>query len=418
MLKKLFIISVTLFTLSVIALAVITRVYGIGIKLSDGRYVGYSTAGEYWLFAKYRNFPVKQDGPYLFWKDGIPSAMYVEGDGMSTSQLVERSVTDEVLVIVDDQEQTKFTVALKDTHPRSELEYEQPNKLLVLSDFEGNFSAYSTLLKSSGVMDEEFTWRFGSGQLVIVGDMVDRGENVLPVLWLTYKLEQEAIAAGGKVHYILGNHERYLIDGRLKSAARKYEGTLRALDMSPSQLWDESTELGRWIRSKPVMIKIGDILYVHGGVSPAALDAKPSLVSIDKEAAEGFSLGNTIRRTESGSVIHGSEGLLFYRGFAKDSSESGLSPRADMAHVDAVLQHFDAKQIAIGHTLTDHIGFDYLSVNVEGAEPAKSGKILRIDVDHAGGVSEALLIQQGNYFRVDASGERSTLKALDNAVAQ
>src|SRR3546814_7468717 len=31
------------------------------------------------------------------------------------------------------------------------------------------------------------------------------------------------------------------------------------------------TELGRWLRSKPVLVKVGDTLFAHGGISPRVL---------------------------------------------------------------------------------------------------------------------------------------------------
>jgi len=43
--------------------------------------------------------------------------------------------------------------------------------------------------------------------LVLVGDCVDRGQEVTQVLWLIYKLEIAAKNKGGSVHFVLGNHE-------------------------------------------------------------------------------------------------------------------------------------------------------------------------------------------------------------------
>jgi len=42
---------------------------------------------------------------------------------------------------------------------------------------------------------------------------MDRGNDVMPVLWMIYKLENEAIIKGGRVHFILGNHEGMNIQG-------------------------------------------------------------------------------------------------------------------------------------------------------------------------------------------------------------
>ena len=66
------------------------------------------------------------------------------------------------------------------------------------------------------VIDTDLTWSFGDGHLVIVGDVFDRGPNVTECLWLIYRLEQEASAAGGAVHFLLGNHELMVMRGDLR----------------------------------------------------------------------------------------------------------------------------------------------------------------------------------------------------------
>ena len=201
---------------------------------------------------------------------------------------------------------------MRDNYPSSELSYPGTEKLLAISDFEGNFDAMFDLLLANNVINQKLKWTFGTGHFVIVGDMVDRGTNVVPLFWLIYKLEAEAELAGGKLHYVLGNHEKYLLDGIIGSVADKYYGTFRSTDMSQRELWSEKTVLGRWLRSKPVLLKIGDNLFVHGGISPEVLKTNPTLDSIDKELQNLFVEADTINTTISSSVLEGSMGLLFY----------------------------------------------------------------------------------------------------------
>jgi hypothetical protein len=56
------------------------------------------------------------------------------------------------------------------------------------------------------VDNDSLDWTYGSGYLVLIGDMVDRGTNVVPLLWLIYKLEAQAQLARGNIHYILGSN--------------------------------------------------------------------------------------------------------------------------------------------------------------------------------------------------------------------
>jgi hypothetical protein len=232
--------------------------------------------------------------------------------------------------------------------------------------------------------------------------MVDRGTNVVPLLWLIYKLEEEAKLAGGNIHFVLGNHERYLLDGRTKSIASKYYGTFRTTDMSQRELWSEKSELGRWLRSKPVLLKIGTTLFVHAGISPKVLAMILTLQSIDKEAENNFVTDNVIRRTIEGSAIHDAKGILFYRGLAQDRTADNLGEKASITHVNQVLEKFKVHRIAIGHSLAANVSQDY------------QGKVIRVDVNHSGGVSEGVFIEDNILRRADDKGNRFSLKQAKN----
>lgn len=170
--------------------------------------------------------------------------------------------------------------------------------------------------------------------------------------------------------------------------------------MTQRQLWSDNTVLGAWLRSKPILLKINETVFVHGGVSPQVLAQQPSIELIDKLAAESFVTSNTVVKNSEQSILHSSQGLLFYRGLAKDMSHYGLGNKASAQHIEQVLSFYEAEKIAIGHTLSQNIGFDYQE------------KVIRVDVDHAGGNSEALLIDNNNYYRVNNRGEAIPLQPL------
>lgn len=401
---KKFLIIVALILLSfVILLALFSRFSGTGIRITDGRYLGYSEQTTEWLFLEYQNIPVTHDGPYVFFNSDKHLALRVDSFEQNTNNVTKSIVTDEVLVTVDNKQKTQFKVPLWHSYSRSKLEYTTSEKVLAISDIEGNFDAVVNLLTANGVIDKSLNWSFAKGHLVLIGDMVDRGTNVVPTLWLLYKLEAEAKKAGGDLHYILGNHERYLLDGRTKSVANKYFGTYRATNMRQSQLWSEKTVLGHWLRTKPVLLKLNDILYVHGGISPEVLSKKPTLDYIDNLAKESFVTSGTVVKHIDEHILHSSKGLLFYRGLAQDMSSYNLGKKASESHVEQILALYDASKIAIGHTLTKHIGFDF------------NGKVIRVDVDHLRGESEALLQENHAIFRVNTKGQKLPLIQLENA---
>jgi len=71
--------------------------------------------------------------------------------------------------------------------------------LLVLADTHGEYAILVDFLKAQGVIDEHLRWAFGNGHLAVAGDMLDRGAHQIEILWLLYKLEAEASAAGGRL---------------------------------------------------------------------------------------------------------------------------------------------------------------------------------------------------------------------------
>ena len=401
MIKKITFALTGLLVLAVFTVTIITRTQGIMIRTSNGLFVGYSFEINQWLFFEYPNFPVGHDGPYVFKEDGRYTALTIVTTQAGENTLMQQTTDQRITVVVDSPRLTQFTVDIRDSHPRSALDIPAPEKRFAVSDLEGNFEAFQTLLQSQRIIDKDLNWQFATGHLVIVGDMVDRGENVVPLLWLIYKLEGQARQAGGAVHYILGNHERYLLDGRTKSAAPKYYGSFHTAGLSSSQAWSEGSILGDWLRSKPVMLKIGDTLYVHGGVSPGLLDQALTLAQLDALAARDLVLKTTHLRNIAESPIHANDGVLYYRGLAKSMEEYGFGPKATTSHVDKVLAYFDVKHIAIGHTLVPHIGTDY------------QGKVLRLDVAHAEGVIEGLWQIDGALWRADDEGDRFPLYQID-----
>ena len=124
------------------------------------------------------------------------------------------------------------------------------------------------ILRGEGVIDSSFNWTYGDGHLIISGDLFDRGFHITECMWLLYKLESEAAIAGGKVHLIIGNHEIMNMTDDWRYVEVKYFNNAHLMGKRMSELYGSNTELGRWLRSKNIIEKIGDYAFMHGGISP------------------------------------------------------------------------------------------------------------------------------------------------------
>jgi diadenosine tetraphosphatase ApaH/serine/threonine PP2A family protein phosphatase len=346
--------------------------------------------------------PASIDGPYVFTRDGKREQLRLHRTATGTIEAKRSALTAATVEVeVDAPGTPRFRVPLRREHPRRATSFPRPSRLLVASDFEGQFEAFTSLMQANGVLDAQLHWRFGKGHVVLVGDLVDRGPNVLPLLWLVYRMEAEAQAAGGALHYVLGNHEQMLLTGQTRYLHPKYLETLRLAGQPHQALWDEHSELGRWLRSKPVLLRVGDHLFAHGGISPEVLALRPTLEQVDRSAATAFAQDpRTLTDARAKALLWDRRGLLWYRGLAMDMPEIPMAPAA---HVQQVLRHFGVRHVVIGHTLVEHVGHGY------------GGAVLRVDVDQAAGTREALLLEKGKAHRVDARGKRSALEAATNA---
>ncbi len=163
------------------------------------------------------------DGPYVIYQpDGKTRILSVDKKGEiidTTYSVLPENFT---LHIVDHKGRFPFDVQL---HPvkRPDWQYRQPEKVFVMSDPHGRLDCVISLLRGNGIIDKNFHWSFGTNHLMVIGDIFDRGNDVLQIFWLFYKPEDEAAKAGGTVSFLLGNHEPLVMANDLRYTKEKYK---------------------------------------------------------------------------------------------------------------------------------------------------------------------------------------------------
>jgi hypothetical protein len=256
-------------------------------------------------------------------------------------------------------------------------------RIVAIGDLHGGYTQFVTLLRQAGLVDARLRWTGGQAVLVQTGDCLDRGPESRKILDLLIKLEKDAARAGGRVHALLGNHEAMNIYGDLRYVAPEEYGAFKTsqsaefrdafyqqeLEARAKQdptrrgdpgadyraKWYEEHPLGwlehrvafspegqygKWLTAHNAMVRVGDTLFLHGGIGPKYA------------AARMTDLNETIRReltTLQGieqSVAADPDGPLWYRGLAQ-GDEAELA-----AHLAAVLAQYGVKRIVIGHTPT------------------------------------------------------------------
>jgi hypothetical protein len=277
-------------------------------------------------------------------------------------------------------------------------------RIVAIGDIHGNWDGYVATLRAAELIDDENNWTGGRTHFVQTGDIPDRGPDTLRVIRHMQQLKRQARRAGGQVHHLIGNHEAMNVYGDLRYVdpeefaafadqdserlRERYLDTLldRMASQDPkafaalpedfrarwlaahplgwlehryawSPLWNENAEIYQWVADSPIAVKINDVLFVHGGISPAY--CSQSLASLTQQAHMALK-GRT---DEELGILIDPKGPLWYRGFSAGESE------ASPAIVEAVLDRYDVEHIVVGHTPTG--GF---------INPRHGARIIQIDV--------------------------------------
>jgi len=337
------------------------------------------------------------DGPIILHEEPGISSYSILPDG-EIYILSKRSVSNaDSFTCCISQTGKSFSFTLKSRIVNEPDNYPLPSKMLIISDIEGNFEGFESILKGAGVIDSGFKWIFGSGHLVLNGDFFDRGLNVTECLWLIYKLETEAEIAGGKVHFILGNHEVMNLRGDHRYVRKKYFANADSLGLDYKLWYSADSELGRWLRSKNCIEKIGDYLFVHGGISPQLHGANMNISEINDHLRNIIDKPYDAGSSYLDSLVLRKHGPLWYRGMA----ESELSPDT----LRNILTAFEAEKVIIGHTIFDNISYLY------------DENIIAIDLDHsansAKGFMNALWYHDGRLSVIDNKGILTEIKKAE-----
>jgi hypothetical protein len=349
----------------------------------------------------------------------------------------------------------------------SEWEWDGVARVVALGDIHGSFDKLTISLRAAGLIDEGLRWKGGKDHLVLCGDLVDRGPDDRKVLDLVQALQKDAGRAGGRVHVLLGNHEvlnlardlRYVnpesyaafaSDEDSGTRRKAWQGFRKAMSkpgvdeaglkaafeqrcppgyLARLKAFGGSGSYGSWILGLPAAVKINDVIFVHGGLTPetAALGLREinrqieaglravtgSIDTLDPmlyfpgsfadllgiaqmlqgrrnapDAAipsEVFAAADAILKQVQG-IAFAPDGPLWYRGNSLENE------RAEREPLGRTLQLLGARDLVVGHTITR-----------SGKITSRfNSRVYRADVGMAyGGKPAALILERGEAKALD-----------------
>jgi len=189
-------------------------------------------------------------------------------------------------------------------------------RVVAIGDVHGSHDVLLTLLNGLGLVGPDLSWTGGPTHLVLVGDLLDRGNAERQVMDAIRALLPEAALAGGMLHVLLGNHEvmnlvrdlRYVSDEGYSSFAglespderedafRQYLDGMRGSGMTDDALrqgFDKAYppgyfgriktlgpggEYAAWLMAQSVVIKINGAIFVHGGLTEDVASQGPDKI--------------------------------------------------------------------------------------------------------------------------------------------
>lgn len=339
-----------------------------------------------------------QDGPYLLWEDAESAVMITVVDGK-----VVRTEHDGLVAGSELSTPSGLVpkVVVGGSYEPSAADWPDARRILAVSDLEGNRATFMTFLRGNGVVDDQGRWIWGDGHLVLDGDIVDRGAEVTELLWTIRRLEREAEQAGGRVHYVLGNHESMVMAGDLRYIHPKYRFTTDRIGATYDALHGPSSEIGRWLRSRNSVIRVGPFLFVHAGYSPELDRLKLGMDEINETIRSGLgppAWPAASREDLRTGLIWHQQGPHWYRGYFPRHAE-GWGGRPTDEEIESTLSRHGAKHVVVGHTVVEDIGW------IDGRPT-----LIGIDVAWRDpGEAAGLLFDGGELHRVDSAGRRTPL---------
>lgn len=329
------------------------------------------------------------DGPYISYTD----------DGYAVTTIIdnELKVIEKKSIEKQNFHVLPFDISIEESKfDDSTFHFTNVTKIAAISDIHGQYDVMIKLFHSNGIIDDDHHWSFGEGHLVITGDIFDRGYQVTEILWFVYELEKQAELTGGKVHFLLGNHEVMVMGGDVRYIHRKYRVTTGITNKKYDQLFDEETVLGRWLRSKPITISINEIVFLHAGFSKEIVEDGYTIDSVNKIFAEKMigEPSEKVINNDTLSPLYLEKGPIWYRGYID---------KTQFTKKDAIkiLKSLDSKHIVVGHT------------SMQSIVSLFNNRIFMIDSSiKFGKTGEVLFWENGDFYRGSILGEKLDIKSF------
>ena len=232
------------------------------------------------------------------------------------------------------------------------------DRLVAIGDLHGDIGSAREAFMLAGAIDESDRWIGNNLTVVQLGDAIGRSYQDREVLDFLLALQQEAEANGGKLHLLIGNHEVFGARLELRwvhEDAYDAFASIPGLDLADPRLANVPPHQrprgaallpgGHYARNLgqfPAVLRVGDTVFVHGGVTPHW--ANYGIDQVNKDVRRWFK-GETAEPVSTLGMDPGNldDSVMMSRHFS--------SERPDCDMLGESLRILNAKRMVVAHTV-------------------------------------------------------------------
>lgn len=273
--------------------------------------------------------------------------------------------------------------------------YPPAKRIVAIGDLHGDLEKARRAFRLAGLIDSHDRWAGGSTVAVQVGDLLDRGDQEIELLYWLERLQREARGSGGELHVLNGNHEtmnvaqsfRYATHGGFESfrqwslahslenalklrcgchsahELRKSINGLKACDgvsARSAALEPGGPVTSRFLAHHPVVLQVGSTVFVHGGLLPRHVEYGVDRIN---EETRDWMLNGPVKAKPS--FLLGRNAVVWARDYSHEDET-----KCDCDSLQRALAAVPgARRMVVGHTIQE-----------TGINGACDGKVLRVDV--------------------------------------
>ncbi len=299
-----------------------------------------------------------------------------------------------------------------------QFEYEQKGRIVTIGDIHGDPNALLNALIEQKILNESGEFIAQDIDLVLLGDYTGKGPDTRGVWDIINHLMIEARKNGSRTHALFGNHDLVVLEENFKRILPK------DLDKFEKKYGKRKGGFKRALVSHPYremmqnwksMVKVGETLFVHGGIDDFIYDYDPELINqeVHKFVKEQQDyLVKTLRGEEA--VKPETPWHLASWVFDSDDpmpnnplwSRKISHEKMKKKKLKKLMEYLGISQIVVGHTPTDS----------RQVETIYEGRVIKADtkasVDMGGKISAVELYEDGDVKFVDAIERVSRKRTL------